>query len=125
MLALPISMPRFKSNSFCQNSLKIKLFLQTNAKFSSVGGSAPRPPSLRRLEALPPDSQFPAAGGFARKPPMVSRGSGLHSQTPVPPAAGVFAPRFPASSGSGLRSQTFNGFPQLGALPQTPKIDPS
>ena len=57
MFALPISKPRFKSIIFNQNSPKIKLFLQKNAKFSSAGGSAPRPPCLRRLGALPPDPQ--------------------------------------------------------------------
>ena len=35
----------------------MKLFLQKNAKFSSAGGSAPRPPCLRRLGALPPNPQ--------------------------------------------------------------------
>ena len=43
--ALPISMPRFKSIIFYQYSPKIKLFLKKNAKFSSAGGSAPRPPN--------------------------------------------------------------------------------
>ena len=43
IFALPISMPRFKSIIFCQNSSKIKLFLHKNAKFLSAGGSAPRP----------------------------------------------------------------------------------
>ena len=32
----------------------MKLFLQKNAKFLRAGGSAPRPPCLRWLEALPP-----------------------------------------------------------------------
>ena len=54
MFALPISKPRFKSSIFNQNSPKMKLFLQKNAKFSSAGGSAPVPP---------------AAGGFAPRPP--------------------------------------------------------
>ena len=40
MFALPISMPRLKSNTFYQNSPKINLFLQ-NAKSSSAGASAP------------------------------------------------------------------------------------
>ena len=49
MLALPTSMPRFKSTIFHQNIPKIKLFLHKNAKFSSArgkaaGGFAPRPP---------------------------------------------------------------------------------
>ena len=47
----------------------MKLFLRKNAKFSSAGGSAPRPPCLRRLGALPPNPQTPAAGGFASTPP--------------------------------------------------------
>ena len=42
--ALPISMPRFKSIIFYQYSPKIKLILKKNAKFSSAGGYAPRPP---------------------------------------------------------------------------------
>ena len=48
-------MPRFKSIIFYQYSPKIKLLLKKNAKFSSAGGSAPKPPCLRRLGALPPD----------------------------------------------------------------------
>ena len=55
--ALPISMPRFKSIIFYQYSPKIKLILKKNAKFSSAGGSAPRPPCLRWLGTLPPDPQ--------------------------------------------------------------------
>ena len=42
-------MPRFKALVFIKIALKL-LFLQKNAKFSSAGGSAPRPqkhPSLR------------------------------------------------------------------------------
>ena len=69
MFALPISKPRFKSIIFNQNSPKIKLFLQKNAKFLSAGGSTPRPSRLRRLGALPPNTQPPAAGGYAPKPP--------------------------------------------------------
>ena len=44
MFARPIFMPRFNSIIFNQNSLKIKFFLQKNAKFLSTGRSAPRPP---------------------------------------------------------------------------------
>ena len=55
MFAQPISMPRFKSIIFYQNSSKIKLVLQKNAKFSSAGDSAPRPPCLWRLGSLPLD----------------------------------------------------------------------
>ena len=67
----------------------MKLFLQKNAKFSSAGGSAPRPPCLRRLGALPPNPQPPAAGGFAPRPPLASGGWGLRPQTPqtAPPIA--------------------------------------
>ena len=69
MFALPISKPLFKGIIFYnQNSPKIKLFLQKNAKFSGAGGSAPDPgvsslavfpqiPNLRRLGASPPDPQ--------------------------------------------------------------------
>ena len=63
-------MPCFKSNIFYQYSPKTKLFLKKKAKFSSAGGSAPRPPCLRWLGALPPNPQLPlAAGGFAPRPP--------------------------------------------------------
>ena len=89
LFALPISKPRFKNIIFNQNSPKMKLFLQKNAKFSSAGGSAPRPPCLRRLGALPPNPQPPAAGGFAPRPPLASGGWGLRPQTPqtAPPIA--------------------------------------
>ena len=60
----------------------MKLFLQKNAKFSSAGGSAPRPPWLRRLGALPPNPQPPAAGGFAPRLPLASGGWGRSPQTP-------------------------------------------
>ena len=43
---------------FYQYSPKIKLFLQKNAKISSAGGLAPRPPCLPRQGALPPDAPF-------------------------------------------------------------------
>ena len=49
MFALPSSLPHFKSIIFYQNRPKIKLFLQNNAKFSSAGGSAPRPPNYPPL----------------------------------------------------------------------------
>ena len=62
MFALLISMPRFKSNIFHQNSPKIKLFLQKNAKFSTLG-------------ALLPDLQPQAAGGLAPGPLMAFGGS--------------------------------------------------
>ena len=57
MFALLISMLRFKSIIFYQTNPKIKLFLQKNAKFSSAGGSTPRPPRNMRL---PPEPQTPA-----------------------------------------------------------------
>ena len=63
-------MPRFNSIIFNLNCSRIKLFLQKNAKFSSAGGSAPKPPvsgswglhpqtpvGLRRLGAPLPDPQ--------------------------------------------------------------------
>ena len=59
----------------------MKLFLQKNAKFSSAGGSAPRPPCLRRLGALPLNPQPPAAGGFPPGPHWPPA-AGLRPQTP-------------------------------------------
>ena len=53
---------------FYQNSPKIKLFLQKNAKFSSAGGSAPIPSCLQRLGALPQNFRPPAGGGSAPRP---------------------------------------------------------
>ena len=43
MFALPISMPPFEGIIFYQNSPKIKLFLQKNAKFLSAGAQSPNP----------------------------------------------------------------------------------
>ena len=61
-------MPRFKSINFYQNSPKIKLFLQKNAKFLSAGNSTSRSPSLRRLAALAPDPYPSAAWGLQNSP---------------------------------------------------------
>ena len=61
-----------------------KLFLQKHAQFLSAGGTASRPPCLRRLETFPPDPQPPAAGSFALRYPMA-------------PVAGGSAPRPPKS----------------------------
>ena len=61
MLALPISMPRFKRITFYQNSLNIKLFLQKNAKLSSAGGS-PQTPAPAAAGGFA--SRFPASGGW-------------------------------------------------------------
>ena len=76
----------------------MKLFLRKkNAKFFSAGGSAPTPPCLRRLVALPPNSQPPAAGGLAPKPPLASGGWGLRPHTPktAPPLQiSGYAPAF-------------------------------
>ena len=68
MLALPISKSRIKALSFYQNSPKIKLFLQKNAKSLSAGspppdprasgGFDPDPICLQQLGAPPPDSQI-------------------------------------------------------------------
>ena len=65
MFALPISMPRFKSINFYQNSPKIKLFLQKNAKFFVCWGLFPQTP-------VPA-----AAGGF---PPPPTPKTALHSE---------------------------------------------
>ena len=53
MFALPISKPRSKTLFLYQNSPKIKLFLQKNAKFLSAEDSAPRP-----LKQPPPIANF-------------------------------------------------------------------
>ena len=59
--------------------------MQKHAKFLSSGGSAPRPPCLRRLGALPPDPQPPEAGDFAFRPPLASGGWGLRPPNTAPP----------------------------------------
>ena len=71
----------------------MKLFLQKNAKLSSAGGSAPRPPSLRRLGALPPNPQPPAtlppdphwppAAGGNTAPPLRISGSAPEEEATV------------------------------------------
>ena len=71
-----------KALFFNQNSPKIMLFLQKNAKFSSASGSAPRPLCLRRLGAFPPNPQPLAAGGSAPRPPLAS---GSWGSAPRPP----------------------------------------
>ena len=71
-VALPISLLRFKNIIFYYNSPKLSYFCKKNAKFSSAGGSAPRPPRLGRLGALPPDTQSPEAGAFAPRPPKLA-----------------------------------------------------
>ena len=80
-----------KALFFNQNSPKMKLFLQKNAKLFSAGapppdprasggyGLCPQTPSLRRLRASPPDPYWPpAAGGSAPRP---------SKQPPPPPIA--------------------------------------
>ena len=59
-------MPRFKSIIFYQYSPKIKLFLKKNAKFSSAGGSAPRPPIASGSWGLRPQTPktAPAIANF-------------------------------------------------------------
>ena len=48
----------------------MKLFLQKNRKIFEHWGLCPRTPSLRRLEASPPDPHWhPAAGGSAPRTP--------------------------------------------------------
>ena len=50
VFVLLIFMPYFKSINFCQNWLKIKLFLKKNATFLRARSSAPKPP--KRLPPL-------------------------------------------------------------------------
>ena len=80
--------------------------MQKNAKFSSAGGSAPSPPCLRRLGALPPNPQPPAAGGFAPRPPLAAGGWGLRPQTPktAPPHCEFLATRLPTALFFNLRA---------------------
>ena len=60
MFALLISKPRFKSIIlFYQNSPKMKLFLQKNAKFLSAGAS-------------PPDPHWPPAADPQNSPPPIA-----------------------------------------------------
>ena len=48
----------------------MKLFLQKNAKFSSAGGSDPKPRASGSWGLRPPDPHWPlAAGGSAPRPP--------------------------------------------------------
>ena len=63
-----IFMPCFKSIIIIKIGLKLSYFYQKNTKFSSAGGSAPRPPCLQRLGAFPPDPQSPAVKGYAPTP---------------------------------------------------------
>ena len=79
MFALPISKPRFKSIILNQNSPKMRVFLQKNAKVSSAGDKSPQTPVPPAAGCFAPNPQPPAAGGF---PPQPYR----------PPAAGGFPP---------------------------------
>ena len=55
--------------NFCENiGLKFSYFLQKNTKFLIAVGSAPRPPCLRRLEALFSNPQSSANRGCAPDP---------------------------------------------------------
>ena len=107
MFALPISKPVLKALFFNQNCPNMKLFSQKNAKFSSAGGSAPRPPCLQRLGALPPNPQPLAAGCFAPRPHW-------------PPAAGGSAPR-PSNRPPPLR---FSGYALACGQNQKKQVEP-
>ena len=96
MFALLISMPRFKSIIFHQNSLKLSYFCHKMQNFQRLGAPLP---------------DLHASGGCRFCP-----------QTSMPPAAVGFVPRPPASGGWGLSSWTFNGFRRLRS--QTPKTAP-
>ena len=68
MFALPISIPCFTSIIFfIKIALKLSFFYK-KWKISRAGGTAPTPPCLRRLGALPPDPLPPVAWGFASRP---------------------------------------------------------
>ena len=77
MFALPICKPRFQSIVFYQNSPKIKLFFQKEAKFLGAGGLA-TPNGLRRLGPPLPHPQNSLTIGVARgthgaRPPSPNR----------------------------------------------------
>ena len=55
--ALPISMPRFKSINFYQNSPKIKLFLKKKCKIVKCWGLRPQTPAPPVAGNFPPDPQ--------------------------------------------------------------------
>ena len=75
LLQMLIFMPCFKSIIIIKIGLKLSYFCQKNTKFSSAGGSAPRPrassgwglfpqtPSLRRLKATLPHRKMPPPTG--------------------------------------------------------------
>ena len=73
MLALLISMQRFKSNKFYQNIPKISCFSK-KYKFFCAEGSAPRPPCLlRQLGVSPPDLRaFCSSWEFRPQAPKTS-----------------------------------------------------
>ena len=86
----------------------MKLFLQKNAKVSSAGGSAPRPPCLRRLGALPPHPQPPAAWGFALRPhwPPAAGGSTPRPPKQPPPIANFWLGAWPRLDEFGMQQQS-------------------
>ena len=89
MFALPISMRRIKSINFDQNSPKINLFLQKNAKYSSAGGSAFGPPCLRRLGFAPrPPKQPPITNFWLRacRIPLIQLPGSISSSLKMPEA---------------------------------------
>jgi len=65
------------NNYFDQNMHKHASFLLKNCKNYSAGISAPRPPYLRRMGALPPNSQPLVTGGIVLRPPMASAAEGF------------------------------------------------
>ena len=81
MFVPPISMPRFKSIIFSQNSPKHKLFLQKNAKFASAGAPLPDPCASGSWGLCPQTFSLRWLGGFASRPPLASGGWGLLPQT--------------------------------------------
>ena len=71
MFALPIFMPRFKSNNFYQNNPEIKLIFQKKKQnFQALGVSPPSPRASGGWQASPQDLQWSlVAGGSAPTPP--------------------------------------------------------
>ena len=117
MFALPISIPRFKSIIFYQNSPKIKLFLEELKNFRALGGSAsqtPVPPAAGRFA-----STTPASGGWGLCPqaPNSLRLLGASPQTPkAAPHCDCCSQNFGANHK--LKHVSKNNSANVDALPQ-------
>ena len=83
LLQMLIFMPCFKSIIFIKIGLKLSYLCQKNTKFSSAGGSAPRPPCLQRLGALPPDPSLRRLRATLPHHKMPPPAEGPYTATPL------------------------------------------